>query len=1667
MTDSPSDIRTWPTSPDDLADNHKCPGCFTRVTVPTCPVCGFVLTDPRALEVLALGRSILIAEKDRQRIIAEVRRAQEAAAMAAFAAAMVTSAVPAPLVQQEEPVPAPLQPSQIAHSTTSSALPVASPPPASAAPAVVPPVRTPQLEPWQVARPPVQGPPPRAPQPPREPRPPRRRLSVPVLLLIVGVSLVGVAAVFFLVYAWFTWGIEVRALIIGAITIATIAIASLLRRRSLTATAEGIAVLGVILLGLDAWAVRANDFFGTAQVQPALYYGIAVLAVGLLCRVWAMLSKLRSPDIAAVLALPSGIGLLVGGATSLPVEQAVVAGLLGAAAGGLVHALPAPWSSARARADAVPERTTLAIIGIGALVAAAVLAAFISFDDIALPLWSGAAIIVLGGAHAVLLRPRGDAEELPASRILTAVAASTTAAVATVLGWQLALRSDLPVYALLVGPVVAVAVPVLLDRVPSRIAGAPPARITAAALGVLSLLATLSIWLAAAVGAAALGWTAWQTDAVTAPPDQVDGAVFAAIAGVLIALALFAAPTLGRPVLRDARLVVAAVVLLTGVAVVAIPALVVGVAALLAVGALLALRRPDLRVGSGVAAGLGAITAFAAGTTAPWLWVIGIAVAIAVPIVAQLIVKPIGYAAGGLSFAPIGVATVAAFLAPGAIAAVAGTPAQPFTAFVLVQWVAVAAVLAAVVLRLESPSRTTLAVSGYALFLVSLLPYASAAIGSSSGIGTLVEGSAAVLGEPGLGILRSAALLVLLALIALGRTRVAATPALAAAVLVPASASFLTFTVVQTLGLADHDARSVATVGAAVAVVWVAALWSMRRPDAPVLTRMLVDLGSLAAVLALAWDVPLDLRWVMLAVVAAGFAGASVASGWAAPLSARIAGVPTTRGAGVPLGHAPRRLLAWPAFALATGALWSGLSTAPGASSLTVEAYAIPPAVGLVVFAALLVWLRRHAEAAVAITVSFLLGLAVPALAGWSGSPVRGTVVAITAAALCLLLTGTPAIRARVPALAGASTALFALGLVTLQRAYEGPPAQVAWLLLLVGVAYGSAAGAVFALRGAPRRSWYALIAPPIAVAAATAAGVLWADRAAVLVVALVVLAGLHVAASAIGRDPLGVATRGTSIAAAAAFATAGFVGGAATVDGVPIVELVSLPVALTVLIGSALAQWRRRGVEYASPDAEHVVWVAGVVLAVLPSIIAPVEPLRVWLGVIIPLVAALVAVLVPLDAVRTLRTSSAVVLTAAAVVVGARTLAQATFESAEFAVWVAGVGAVLVAIALIWTTPPVPDAAQLVPSDTSFSDPATAEKPRTGSDTIGIAINIATAVAATGAALLLAGLVVLSDGELVRSTVTTIIAAAAAVGGAALLGRRRWRGLGTVLSVGGFLGALVAISARLIIVFDTAGSSIEPDLWAAIALGITAAIGIMALRATTETPVALRVATIVGVGFAGALLFFTAVELLLLGASTGDEVRTVFTMSVLTVVGVGGMIWRSPLGLTLPIAAAVGAAVFGLTALVLYAVTPVELVTVPPAVGLIALGARALRRHPQARTWPTLGPGLALLTVPSLLHDFFGGTDLWRVVALGVVAVGMVVIGAVWRLQAPLILGSAVLLAHGIAQLWPWISSAYVYVPWWLWLGIGGALLIYLAARYESSMRALRTSFTAVTSLR
>src|SRR5690606_30169082 len=89
-----------------------------------------------------------------------------------------------------------------------------------------------------------------------------RRSSVQITLLAVGISLLSIAAIFFLVYAFITFGLVWRSVIIAGITIAAIAAASLLRRKGLTATAEGIAVFGTVMVLLDLWAARENNLAG-------------------------------------------------------------------------------------------------------------------------------------------------------------------------------------------------------------------------------------------------------------------------------------------------------------------------------------------------------------------------------------------------------------------------------------------------------------------------------------------------------------------------------------------------------------------------------------------------------------------------------------------------------------------------------------------------------------------------------------------------------------------------------------------------------------------------------------------------------------------------------------------------------------------------------------------------------------------------------------------------------------------------------------------------------------------------------------------------------------------------------------------------------------------------------------------------------------------------------------------------------------------------------------------------------------------------------------------------------------------------------------------------------------------------------------------------------------
>ncbi|WP_344296894.1 SCO7613 C-terminal domain-containing membrane protein [Agromyces neolithicus] len=146
--------------------------------------------------------------------------------------------------------------------------------------------------------------------------------------------------------------------------------------------------------------------------------------------------------------------------------------------------------------------------------------------------------------------------------------------------------------------------------------------------------------------------------------------------------------------------------------------------------------------------------------------------------------------------------------------------------------------------------------------------------------------------------------------------------------------------------------------------------------------------------------------------------------------------------------------------------------------------------------------------------------------------------------------------------------------------------------------------------------------------------------------------------------------------------------------------------------------------------------------------------------------------------------------------------------------------------------------------------------------------------------------------------------------------------------------------------------------------------------------------------------------------------------------------------------------------------VDPFDIVTVSAGVAFICWGALSMRRSPELGSWPALGVGLAVLLVPPLIADFTD-PELWRIVALGLVSAAAVLIGAMRRLQAPLLFGGAVLLVHAIAQLWPVITWLYEAVWWWLWLGIAGVIFVVLAATYERQLRLARGTIGAIAALR
>ncbi|KAA8829639.1 SCO7613 C-terminal domain-containing membrane protein [Bifidobacterium myosotis] len=144
----------------------------------------------------------------------------------------------------------------------------------------------------------------------------------------------------------------------------------------------------------------------------------------------------------------------------------------------------------------------------------------------------------------------------------------------------------------------------------------------------------------------------------------------------------------------------------------------------------------------------------------------------------------------------------------------------------------------------------------------------------------------------------------------------------------------------------------------------------------------------------------------------------------------------------------------------------------------------------------------------------------------------------------------------------------------------------------------------------------------------------------------------------------------------------------------------------------------------------------------------------------------------------------------------------------------------------------------------------------------------------------------------------------------------------------------------------------------------------------------------------------------------------------------------------------------------------PADLIAMLIGAATLIVGVHRLAVNPRLRSWPALWLPLTLLMAPPLLMSWYEPPSFPRMLALFAIALCTVLIGALRGLQAPLLYGTVVLVAHVLTVIWPWLAE-FSRQYWWVWLLIGGVLLIVVAARYEASLKSLRTFGVRISELR
>ncbi|MEV0648926.1 hypothetical protein AB0I28_27100 [Phytomonospora sp. NPDC050363] len=143
--------------------------------------------------------------------------------------------------------------------------------------------------------------------------------------------------------------------------------------------------------------------------------------------------------------------------------------------------------------------------------------------------------------------------------------------------------------------------------------------------------------------------------------------------------------------------------------------------------------------------------------------------------------------------------------------------------------------------------------------------------------------------------------------------------------------------------------------------------------------------------------------------------------------------------------------------------------------------------------------------------------------------------------------------------------------------------------------------------------------------------------------------------------------------------------------------------------------------------------------------------------------------------------------------------------------------------------------------------------------------------------------------------------------------------------------------------------------------------------------------------------------------------------------------------------------------------VETVEAYTLPVAVIALVGGVLELRKRPPLRSWVALGPGLLTLFAPTLAPVLVSAGDPLRRLALGAVALLVLLVGANRRWQSPVVIGGLVLVLVALHEL----VLMWTLVPAWLPIAVAAVLLLVAGATFEQRRRDFRRLKAAVGGMR